>query len=131
MATGYFSVKPIQSGCPFPYASSASNASALSAAPLCNVIFTDVADDAGAQATAWRALGLVFTCSLLVISTLEFVGFVQSHVKIARRRGYTKTTWAKEWWKLRTFKARMMQAVITLLAINGAFLRGRAIPSTV
>lgn len=107
MAHEFFFIAPISPGCPFPYWSNSST-------QPCDRLF--ISDSPG-DAAAWRGGALAFSVSLFVLATLEFIGFVQSHVVRARQRGW-RTKWSKEWLKLRSFKVRVMQFLVILLAIN-------------
>ena len=110
MATGLFSVQPISPGCPFPYHSS--NSTALS----CDVVFAS----AFSNSLAWRSAGIAFSSTMLVFSVLEWAGFVQRYVDRARRMGW-RTSWVREWYRLRSFKLQTLQALVALFTINLLF----------
>ena len=66
---------------------------------------------------AFQVTGFLFTFTFIVITLLEIIGNVRSRVESIRLRR-AKTTWAREWWKLSTFKDRATASLFLLLVFN-------------
>ena len=107
---GYFEVRPISPGCPFPLF----RANSSSIEGPCDLIYIGSSPDAFA---VWRIAAVSYSCIALILCVLEFVGLVQLYVDQARQLGWG-THWFRERNELRSFKSRMMQAIIVLMLMN-------------